>query len=114
MIDRFAGRAKRHESYRRLVPLGPPHGGRSDGRSGTAGAELRRLALRERADELVVEVVELLGDGRGDAFVVHLAAAVDVVLEPLVEVEVLPALGDGLFVVELDLGDEEPSEAARV
>src|SRR5437016_5481211 len=73
-------------------------------------AERSGVAVREDAHELVVKVVRRLPDVLTDALVVHLAAAVDVFLQPLVEILVLAALIDLRLVVELDLGDEEPCE----
>src|SRR5215213_6114020 len=61
-----------------------------------------------------MEVVEARGDGWGDALVVHLARAVYVLTQPLVDVAFEAALADFLLVVELDLRNEQAGEAARV
>src|SRR6266571_1584298 len=49
-----------------------------------------------------------------DAFVVHLARAIDVFAQSLVEVAVRSALSNSLLVVEFDFGDQQPSEPARI
>ena len=46
-----------------------------------------------------------------DPFLVHIAAAIDVVFETDVEVAILAPCFDLLLVVEFDLGDQQPSES---
>src|SRR5437867_1033333 len=76
--------------------------------------ELRRIALTERMHQLIIEVIELGRNYGRDSFFVHLAAAVDVVLQALVEVIAATTLGDLRFVVKLDLRNQEPGKAAGV
>src|SRR2546421_12136711 len=61
-----------------------------------------------------MKVVVARGDGRCDALLVHLARAIYVFAQTRVEVSFGASLFDLLFVVELDLGDEQTGEAARV
>src|SRR3712207_4210256 len=85
-----------------------------DGGAGVVGAELGAVALREHVDEFVVEVVVAARDLRADALVIHLARAVDVFAQAVVEVRGVAPLAHLLLVVELDLGDEQAREAARL
>src|SRR5262249_39737153 len=62
----------------------------------------------------VVEVIRLLPHVVRNALVVHLAAAVDVLLQPLVEILVLAPLLNLPLVVQLDLGDEQACESPRL
>src|SRR5437867_2179701 len=71
-------------------------------------------AVGQNANELLVEEVARRSDICGNAFVVHLPAAFDVLSEPLVEVAVLAPLDHGARVVELDLRDEQPREPASL
>src|SRR5215207_2767132 len=85
-----------------------------DGGAGVVGAELVAVALGEHVDEFVVEVVVAARNLRPDALVVHLARAVDVFAQALVEVGGVAPLAHLHLVVELDLGDEQAREAARL
>src|SRR5262249_28665698 len=71
-------------------------------------------AIRQDLDQLLVEVVAVRTDVARNALLVHLAAAVDVVPKPLIEVAVLASLEHRALVVELDLGTEEAREPARL
>src|SRR5690349_24706517 len=71
-------------------------------------------AVREDSHQLFLEEVRLRAHVGRDALVVHLPAPVDVLAQALVEVAALPALEHRALVVELDLGDEQPREAARL
>lgn len=70
-------------------------------------------AVREDAHELVVKVIRDFAHIIGNALVVHLAAAIDVFLQPLVQIIVAPTLIDLCFVVELDFRNEQTREATR-
>src|SRR5215204_6460725 len=85
-----------------------------DGGAGVVGAEPVAVALGEHVDELVVEVVVAARHLGADALVVHLARAVDVLAQALVEVGGVAPLAHLLLVVELNLGDEQAREAARL
>ena len=83
-------------------------------RAATSDPRAVGVAPGQDAHQLVVEVVARLAHGGGHAVVVHLPAALDVLLEPLVDVLRLAALRDLRLVVELDLAHHEPREALRV
>src|SRR5829696_2195761 len=85
-----------------------------DGGAGVVGAELVAVALGEHVDEFVVEVVVAARHFGADALVIHLARAVDVLAQALVEVGGVAPLAHLHLVVELDLGDEQAREAARL
>src|SRR5215207_2322567 len=85
-----------------------------DGGAGVVGAELVAVALGEHVDEFVVEVVVAARHFGADALVVHLARAVDVLAQALVEVGGVAPLAHLHLVVELNLGDEQAREAARL
>src|SRR5207247_8677064 len=68
----------------------------------------------EDPDQLVVEVVGGVADVAGHTVSVHLTAAFDVFLQPLVDVLVPPPLVHLRLVVELDLADHEAGEALGV
>src|SRR5438270_265917 len=61
-----------------------------------------------------MKVVVARGDGRRYALVVHLARAVYVFAQALVNVSLLTTSFDLIFVVEFYLGDEKTCEASRV
>ena len=72
------------------------------------------ITLGERADQLVMEIVELGSDRRLHAFIIHLARAVDGLAQALVKVVSLAAFLDLLLVVKLDLGNQQPRKPAGV
>jgi hypothetical protein len=53
-------------------------------------------------------------DGWGNAFLVHLAAAVDIPLQPSIEIAVCAAFGDPMFVVKLYFGNQKTGESLCV
>src|SRR5262249_59321283 len=67
-------------------------------------------AVGQDSNELLVEEVVLGPDGFGNPLLVDLAAQIDFLLEPLVNVPFRAALFDGPFVVELDLRHAQPRE----
>src|SRR5439155_8173047 len=77
-------------------------------------SERARVSAGEDPHELVVEVVGRLAHGSGHAVRVHLPAALDVLLEPLVDVLLPPSLVHLGLVVELDLAHHEAREALGV
>src|SRR5215211_389339 len=83
-------------------------------RARIVAAEFRRVALGERVDDLVMKVVVARRHGLGDALVVHLARAVYVLAQSVIDVAFETALPHLLLVVEFDLRDQQASEAARV
>src|SRR5437763_878790 len=91
-----------------LTPLfsvfksGPQHD-----RAGTIRAQLVRVAFGQCLHQLVVKVIEPRGDGGRDALVVDLTAAINLVLQPVVQVEAAAAFVDLRRVVELDLGNQQ-------
>src|SRR5439155_4150836 len=68
------------------------------------------VAAGQDAHELVVEIVGRVADTARHALGVHLAATLDVFLEPLVEVLLAASLADLGLVVELDLAHHQPRE----
>ena len=72
------------------------------------------VAIGEDPDQFVLEVVLIRADLGGDPLVEHLAAAVDVLPQTVVDVFGLAAALDLLLVVELDLGYQQAGEAARL
>src|SRR5688572_31572620 len=72
------------------------------------------VAARQDADQRLVEVVGGVADALVDPLLVHLAGAIDVLSQPLVEVAAAPAVFHLLLVVELDLADQQPREPARL
>src|SRR5436305_12230593 len=83
----------------------------SDGRAGVVRAELCGVALGEHVDEFVVEVVVAARHFRSHTLVVHLARAVYVVAQTLVDVCGVATVANLLLVVEFYLADEQPREA---
>ena len=83
-------------------------------RLGAVLAEVGRVAIAQLPQQFVIQVIELRPDLVGHPLMVDVEAAVDVLLQPNVEVLVRPALSDRVLVVELDLRDEKPREAASI
>src|SRR5688572_30278183 len=61
-----------------------------------------------------MEIVVTSSDRRRDPLVVHLTRAIDVFAKSIVNVALITALADLLFVIKLDLGNQQTREAARV
>src|SRR5205085_10971964 len=61
-----------------------------------------------------MEVVVARGNARVGALVVHLARAINLFAQTLVDVAVLASVAHLLLVVEFDLGAEQAGQAARV
>ena len=61
-----------------------------------------------------MKIIVTGSDRRRDPLVVHLTRAIDVFTKSIVDVALVTALADLLFVVELDLGNQQPGEAPRV
>src|SRR5262249_59978682 len=72
------------------------------------------VAPSQDPHQLVVEVVRVVPHVPRDAVGVHLPSALDVFLEPLVDVLVPPTFVHLGFIVELDLAHDEPGEALRL
>src|SRR5262249_45106984 len=94
---------------------GKTSGAGSPGTARAARLNPERLgaAVREDPNELLLEKVVRGADIFRDPFVVHLTAAVDIFLEPLVQVAALAAFEHRALVVELDLRHQEAGESPR-
>src|SRR3954451_24377339 len=106
----------RRRGAHQIVPTGRLYacGARAPRSVPRSGAERAGVAAREDVHHLLLEVVDLVAHAWVDALLVHLARAVDVVLQARVDVELAAALLALLFVVELDLGDQQSGEAPRL
>src|SRR6185436_4156143 len=72
------------------------------------------VAAGEDVHHLLLEVIHLVAHLGVDAFLVHLPRAVDVFLQARVDVALPAPLLDLLLVVELDLGDQQARQPARL
>src|SRR5450755_75030 len=70
-------------------------------------SERLRAAVGQDSHQLFVEEVRVGAHVFGNSLVVHLAAAVDVLFEAIVEIAVGAPVENGLLVIELDLRDEQ-------
>ena len=93
---------------------GRRRGSRARGGRAYVGPRAAGSPPGEDPHQLVLEVVARVAHRPGNAVVVHLAAALDVLLEPLVDVPGLAPLGDLRLVVELDLAHHQAREALGV
>src|SRR5262249_39785107 len=80
------------------------------GRATLHRTEGARIAPGQDPHQLVVEIVRVVPHVARDAVGVHLPSALDVFLEPLVDVLVPPPFVHLGFIVELDLAHDEPGE----
>ncbi len=76
--------------------------------------EFCRIALCQRLHQLVVKVIKTRGDRGRHALIIHLATAIDLVLESIVEIEIAAPVVYFRRVVELDLRDQQTGEPPRV
>ena len=82
--------------------------------AGIIRAEFGFVALGKGVDQFAVEVVVTSRDFRFHALVIHLARAVDVLTQAIVQVVFRAAFSNLLLVVQLDLGYQQPRKPPRV
>src|SRR2546421_10409093 len=87
---------------------------RGDHCAGVIGPEFRWITFRQSVHQLLMKVVVAGGYGWGDAFVIHLPGAIDVVAQVVIDVALRSAIPNLLLVVELDLGNQQARKAARI
>src|SRR5687767_9459549 len=83
-------------------------------RTRVTASQFGRIAFRERVYQFLMEIVVTSSDRRRDPLVVHLTRAIDVFAKSIVNVALITALADLLFVIKLDFGNQQTREAACV
>ena len=72
------------------------------------------VTFGQRVNQFIVKVIILRGHRGWHALLVHLAAAINVFFQALIQIVAAASVGDFGFVVKLDLRNEQPGETARV
>ena len=85
-----------------------------DSGAGIARAQSGRIAFGESVHQLLMEVIMTGGDRWRYPLVIHLPRTIDVFAQAIIDVALAAAFLNLRFVVELDLRNEQASEAPRV